>query len=94
MNFYSIGYFELGNIPIRSFWLLHKNIDRIKAGDDIRTAIIISRSMTGSGLEELFDDLRDQTGKIVIYKSEPSLEETYDKEGLEELKALSKLSML
>ena len=69
--------------PIVTFWMLHKNIDRVSAERDLRVADVAIRSQSAEGVRSLFDDLKKQMGKVVDFdRVLAAQEERLDREGL------------
>ncbi|SER25806.1 hypothetical protein SAMN05216548_1143 [Faunimonas pinastri] len=81
------------DLPIEMFWLLHKNIDRMAAERDYRTATILAQVHTPEGVRELLTGLRKQIGTVVEYdEGQLAMQEAaYDRDGLLALKGLGKL---
>jgi hypothetical protein len=53
-------------LPLKTFWLLFKNIDRIEGTADLRNAQIAARSQSAELMKELFTKLQDQVGRIIV----------------------------
>lgn len=47
MQFYGIGYREMLSLPVRFFWTLYSNIDRIQAHADLRQMTLINLAFNG-----------------------------------------------
>lgn len=63
MHFYGIGYRELLSVPIRFFWTLSSNIDRIQASFDVRNLslqhVAVATGMAGGeGVKKLREALK------------------------------------
>lgn len=79
MHFYGIGYRELLSVPIRFFWTLSSNIDRIQASFDVRTLslqhVAVATGMTGGeGVKKLRESLEMQIGETQKIKFDPMSE--------------------
>lgn len=67
------GFDDIRNVlrlPLVTFWMLNKNIDRLNAEEDLRLAEISVRTGANSSeesLRSLLEDLRKQLGRIVKY---------------------------
>jgi hypothetical protein len=59
-----MDYWKVRQLPLKAFWGLNKNIDRISAERDIRTAMVGIRSQSSEGVTEMMTDLRKQMGTI------------------------------
>lgn len=82
---------KLLTTPVVTFWMLHKNIDRLMAEKDMRTADVAIRSQSADGVRSLFDDLRKQMGTVVDFdRLLAAQEEQLDREGLHSLNGLGK----
>ncbi len=82
MRFYSMGYFELLEIPIYTFWELSKNVDRIRADEDKRTVMAIA-SLFGD-TNDFLNSLNEQRGVV----AEAEQQKSFDKNKFNEFKAL------
>lgn len=77
--------------PVVTFWMLHKNIDRLTAEKDIRTANIAVLAQSEDGVRTLFSDLRKRMGTVVDFdKALVIKQEKLDRDGLHSLKDLGK----
>ncbi|WP_354734409.1 hypothetical protein [Acinetobacter nosocomialis] len=85
-------------LPIRIFWLLSKNIQRIQARNDLRHLNVATAAAFGavtmggknqtSITKEVSDQLAAERGVVIKVKSNP-LEARLDRDGLERLRILS-----
>ncbi len=85
MHFYSISYFDFLKLPLSVFWELSRNVDRIKAENDLRfiQAIGISISGESNGIESL----KKQLGTVVEVKNIEK-DQGYDSDGINTIKAM------
>jgi hypothetical protein len=58
---------ELRKLPVVTFWMLNKAIDRMAAESDMRRARLMVMTQSQEGMEDLFKDLRAQLGKVVVF---------------------------
>lgn len=90
---YKMNPVEILKLPVKTFWLLHKNIDRINAEQDIRTATILCNVQSSEGVQDLFKSLNKQLGKVVVFNEEKlalhEANQERDRIGLMELKSIS-----
>jgi hypothetical protein len=92
LHFYGIGYAGVMALPIRTFWLMSGNIDRIWAQQDMRGMTL---AMVGQSTQESVAAYRDQlvieTGTMVKLgkDSRPEREPERDEEGFAELKRMT-----
>ena len=64
-HFYGMSYREVMDLPIRAFWLMHGNIRRITAGEDIRTLSVSMAAQSGDGARECHDRLVLEMGEVM-----------------------------
>jgi hypothetical protein len=77
--------------PLATFWMLHRNIDRLMAEKDIRVADVAIRSQSSDGVRALLTDLRTQMGTVVDFDEVLSRqEEKLDRAGLNGLRGIGK----
>ncbi|WP_431854310.1 hypothetical protein [Azospirillum sp.] len=81
---YGLGYWELMSLPIRAFWLLHRNLDRVTAEEDLRAMTGAICALNGDAYREQAAGLRERIGQVVL-----TIDTTYDRQGLLELKDLA-----
>jgi hypothetical protein len=94
MHFYGLTLHELLHMPVVTFWMLHKNVDRIQAERDAKTAELMVRSQSADGIKELFDGLRKQMGQVVVIERPAAMRrpvEQLDRAGLNELRGLGRV---
>lgn len=80
-------------MPLKTFWLLHKNIDRIEAGDDYRQLQTIISATHEDGVRAHSERLLGIVGLIVDYDRGTAVmtidEEEHDQAGIEWLRMAS-----
>jgi hypothetical protein len=81
MRFYGMDYEALLGLPIITFWELSKNVDRIRAEEDIRLTVLTSQAFAGDP-ENYIKKLESEQGMVV------EIESKFDRAGYERLKAL------
>jgi hypothetical protein len=99
MHFYSQTYPSVLALPVKTFWLMNGNIDRIQAQKDMRTLTVTSAAQSpGEAAKELRQRLIVEAGTIVKVEGDsvatggrPYVHEERDEAGFAELKELSKL---
>jgi hypothetical protein len=88
---------KLLDTPVVTFWMLHKNIDRLNAEDGFRTADIAIRSQSSEGVTALFADLKTQMKSPIVFEFDRAAmeqereEEDVDREGLHSLGTIGKV---
>lgn len=94
LNFYQLGSYQaVLALPIRTFWMLSRNIDRILAERDLRQIEVIVKSQATEGIQSLMTDLKKQMGTVVEIEIDAEerirrAENERDTEGLLALKRL------
>jgi DNA recombination-dependent growth factor C len=92
MHFYAMSDREILSMPLKRFWMLSKNVDRIAAEFDYRNAIVAISAGSSEGVESLMTNLKKQMGSIVeIDEAKMALSETYDRDGLLSLRGLGRV---
>jgi hypothetical protein len=77
--------------PVVTFWMLHRNVDRITAERDMRTASLAVQTQSSEGIKALMGDLKKQMGVVVDFdRVILGQVEVLDRKGLQALKALGK----
>lgn len=83
-------------MPLKMFWTLCNNIQRIQARDDLRRLSISSTAAMAGGFAGSIDALRDlneqltiERGTVVKTKFDPIREAQLDRAGLESLRSMS-----
>lgn len=94
MEFYGFSDMKkLLGTPLTTFWMLHRNIDRLLAEKDMRVADVAIRSQSEEGVRGLLTDLREQVGKVVDFdRVLARQEEKLDRGGLNSLRGLGKVN--
>ena len=90
LHFYGgLGYRELLSLPIKTFWRLHANVNRIRAEADIRSFMVSTASQSTEGAK-FRDNLIVEMGEIT--KTDPIAGAIRDEEGVARLKRISENS--
>jgi hypothetical protein len=85
---------EVGALPLKSFWMMAENIDRIAAQSDMRRLTVASAAhLGGEASQSVRNRLEIEKGDIVVLDEEEMrqatrLEEKLDAKGLNELRTL------
>lgn len=91
MAFYRHTYPEALALPLRTFWLMNTNIDRIQAQADLRSLSVANMAQAQEdSAREFRQRLVVETGTIVKLEADSPLHATRDEAGFAELKALSR----
>lgn len=64
MHFYSIPRLELLATPVKTFWLLSRNVSRIQAENDQRQLSVMTSSQSGEGWKALTAALKNEVGEV------------------------------
>lgn len=75
---------------MKTFWMLHRNIDRISAERDQRNALVQIQTQSQEGVRDLMDDLRQQVGTIIEFEETTPTE--LDRTALHALDAIGDLT--
>lgn len=73
---------ELYRLPIRMFWALEANINRLMAEEDLRTIRLLASAQAPKSAEEVMRQLALEMGTVVIEAP------VRDEEGFKRLKGL------
>ena len=68
------------DLPARTFWMFNKNIDRLSAERDMRSASVAIQSQSGEAIKEMFVDLRKQMGRVVEFDTEMMVKQAIAKD--------------
>lgn len=94
MEFYDHTYWQVMDLPIKTFWLMNENIDRIQAQKDMRSLTIAFSAQSQAAADQFRQRLIAETGTIVKLErgtGRAFIHEERDEAGFAELKELSKL---
>lgn len=72
MHFYSIPRGELLKTPIKTFWLLACNVDRLRAEADMRLLPLLNAAQSKEGTEQASRQLKAELGEV--YRKRPVYE--------------------
>lgn len=90
LHFYSLSYGELMSLPIKTFWMLNNNIERIQAQKDMRALTV---AVCGQGGGEAAQNFRErlviEAGEVVKLKFDPIREAVRDEEGFSALREMA-----
>lgn len=91
-RFYGERRHDVLAMPIQTFWMMHKNIDRVMAEADLRLLSVYAYAQSGEGIEKFSEDMRQQMGQVVEMDAvKTAFSERCDKEGLEGLRDLGRM---
>ena len=76
-----MSYWDVKRLPIRAFWLLSGNINRLMAEADMRHMSAAAAINSSDGIKDKFDDLSREMGSITRF------EEVFDVDAMEFLKS-------
>ena len=88
MHFYSYRREDVLALPIKFFWLLNQNVERILAQSDMRNLRIGSVSQSTEDVKSHMQSLQTEVGNIVKRRTFTPMDEQPDFEGIAELKAM------
>jgi len=65
-HFYSMGFDAVMRLPLKTFWLMSTNIDRIEARNDMRAVTVAQMAQaTPEGVQQFREALVIEAGEIV-----------------------------
>lgn len=89
------------NLPLKRFWFLVNQVDRLRAEQDIRHLQLIGSANDGEAISMALESLKKEMGRVFVWEEttpaviriDPNtgLDPEFDREGLRALKALSEL---
>jgi len=85
LHFYALSYSELLKLPIYTFWELSRNIDRVRADEDKRLAILLSQVIVGDPAK--FGEALDRERGVIIEITEEHKREAM-RESVNKLRAV------
>lgn len=90
LHFYSLTPAQVNALMLKTFWLMALNIDRIQAQNDMRALTVAAAAQSTEGATQVRQRLQVEIGEIVVIdKVAASVQETLDRDGLDELRNLS-----
>lgn len=81
MKHYGMSYWDVLKLPLRTFWSLNRQIDRLRAEDDQRSLRIANASQSAEAAKELAEMLRLELDAPVV------IEKKFDAAKFDELAA-------
>jgi len=84
MRFYSQGYQETLDLPLRTFWMMSGNVNRLGAEEDIRSLSVHAAAGSDKGFKETLERLQREMGEILIQR-----QSAVARKGLSKLKEIS-----
>lgn len=81
---------DVMRMPLKTFWLYSKNIDRILSEVDLRQLQLVASATSSEAYGSMQANLRKQLGMIVKVKAQDAQEEQLDRGGLADLKAMAR----
>jgi hypothetical protein len=91
MSFYTLGYVGTMTLPIRSFWMMNANIDRLTAQKDMRALTVAVCGQGGEAAQAHREQLILEVGTVVKLDDSPmsAANTARDESGFADLKAMS-----
>jgi len=86
MSFYHQDYMTLMQMPIKTFWLLSQNIERVAAAQDLRSLSVALAGQGGEQTKEFQERLVIEMGTITVESRDVT--EERDQAGFDELKSM------
>jgi hypothetical protein len=70
VSFYGLAPAAVLALPIKTFWLMEHNINRIRADADLRQLRLSAAATNTKGIEEMSKQLAAEMGSVVIASEE------------------------
>lgn len=81
---------DVMRLPLKTFWLYSKNIDRILSEVDLRQLQLVASATSSEAYGSMQERLHKQMGMIIKVKAQDAQEEQLDRVGLADLKAMAR----
>lgn len=89
------------DLPLKMFWFMTNQIDRLRAEEDMRQIQLLGASQDSDAFKMALDSLKSEMGQVYIWQPSNSpteiridpttgLDPEFDREGLMALKAMSR----
>lgn len=79
MREYGHSYYDVLALPLKTFWMLNRYVDRLRAEADLRALAIQNASQSGEAAQKISEHLRMEVGTPVI------IEKKFDEEKFKQL---------
>lgn len=89
MRHYSMTYWEVMGLPIRAFWMLNRNINRLLAEEDLRAFMLHVSRQAAEPAQEYETKLRTEIFPDQVNATNSRLNEKRDDAGFAELKMMA-----
>lgn len=78
-------------MPIATFWMMHRNIDRLMAEADLRMLSVFAHGQSGEGVADFSERMRKEMGQVAeVDEREAAMAQELDSMGLMSLKELGR----
>jgi hypothetical protein len=96
LQFYGFGSVDVvKSMPLKTFWMLHRNIDRLEAQADYRQLMNLISAVSTEGVKARQEALQKTIGNVYILERSAQtvhvIEEQLDRVGLERLRGTGRL---
>lgn len=65
-NYNGMDYWNVLKLPLRTFWMLNRSLDRLRAEEDQRQLRLVNASQDAKGAKDLTDELSREIGMPVV----------------------------
>lgn len=86
MHFYGIEYRKVLSLPIKAFWAIDRQINRVRAEADLRGMRVASTSMGGEGAQKFQEELLREMDEPI--RLDPIKSAIRDAGGVEDLRRM------
>lgn len=97
-----MGFEELMQIPLKRFWFLANQVDRLRAEQEIRQLQLLGSAQSGDAYKEAIKALKNEMGTVFVWSKNESteiridpktgLDPEFDRAGLQALKKKGRLT--
>ena len=76
IRFYGFGYREVLELPLRTFWCLNDQIDRLQCDEHLALMPALGAVMGGDGVKKVVEDMKRRVGNpAVVEQTQMSMED-------------------
>lgn len=86
---YGMAYAELMRLPVKTFWMLNKNVSRLLAETDLRRLSLTAAAQSADAAASHSERLIAELDSPYVFENVPVLDAERDEVGFAELKLMS-----
>jgi hypothetical protein len=84
-----MGYREVMSLPVRAFWVMNRNIDRLRAEEDLRSIKVGIATQSDEANKKITEHLFKERGEWITFSPLASHLHKRDEDGVARLKRLA-----